>query len=87
LINKPVQVEVQFGVSNGCGQFGKFLESSNGNTRTIEVEAKYIGCICTQDIPIRNTQYEFLTSEPGVYRLMFKSGKSNFIEIDIEITE
>ncbi len=86
-INEPVLINVNFGVSNGCGQFGKFIEQFEGNVITIEVEARYSGCMCTQDAPIRNTPYEFVTDEPGLYTLKFKSGAETFIEKDIEVTE
>ena len=82
-INEPVLV----GVYNGCGQFGKFIESIDENVRTIAVEARYSGCMCTQDAPIRTIQYEFVTSETGLYTLKFKSGLESFIEWDIAVIE
>ena len=39
-VNETINIEVNFGVFNGCGGFGKFIETENGNVRTIEVEAK-----------------------------------------------
>ena len=84
-VNQNVTIEVIFGVSNGCGGFGKFIETENGTTRIIEVEAKYVGCICTQDAPIRTTNYEFITNTAGNYELKFKSSPTEFITVNLMI--
>jgi hypothetical protein len=85
ITNEIVNIEVNFGVFNGCGGFGEFIETQNGNVRVIEVMAKYEGCICTQDAPIRNVNYEFLTKIPGDYELRFKSSEIDFITINLLI--
>ncbi len=84
-VNETIDIEVNFGVFNGCGGFGKFIETENGNVRTIEVEAKYEGCICTQDAPIRTTNYEFTVNNAGEYELNFKSSPTEFITVNIII--
>lgn len=84
-VNESINIEVNFGVFNGCGGFGKFIETENGNIRTIEVEAKYEGCICTQDAPIRTTNYEFTASNAGEYELNFKSSPTEFITVNLTI--
>ena len=84
-INETVNIEVNFKVRNGCGRFGKFIESENGNIRNIEVEAKYEGCICTQDVPIRTVNYEFKTTNSGNYELKFKSSPTEFITVNLTI--
>ena len=84
-INETVNIEVNFKVRNGCGRFGKFIESENGNIRNIEVEAKYEGCICTQDVPIRTVNYEFKTANSGNYELKFKSSVTEFITVNLTI--
>jgi len=84
-INETINIEVNFGVFNGCGGFGKFIETENGNVKTIEVEAKYEGCICTQDAPIRTVNYEFTTSNAGEYELNFKSSSTEFITVNLTI--
>ncbi len=72
-VNENINIEVSFGVNNGCGNFGKFIETQNGNTKTIEVEARYEGCVCTLDAPTRKTNYVFKTQNSGNYILKFKS--------------
>jgi hypothetical protein len=37
------------------------------------VEAKYEGCVCTLNIPIRTVNYDFTASKSGDYQLNFKS--------------
>jgi len=85
MINEVINIEVSFRVFNGCGGFEKFNETENGNIRTIEVEAKYEGCICTQDAPLRNANYEFITSNTGDYELNFKSNPTEFITVNLTI--
>lgn len=64
--------EVLFPVTNGCGEFGSFKETTAGNVTTIEVIAKYEGCICTQDIRLLKSVYNFSQTTPGTYTLKFK---------------
>jgi hypothetical protein len=84
-VNQIINIEVKFGVGNGCGTLGKFIETNNGNTRTIEVEAKYEGCVCTQDAPIRTVNYEFIPTNTGNYELKFKSSPTEFITVNLTI--
>jgi hypothetical protein len=85
IVNETVNIEVSFGVFNGCGGFGKFIETQNGNNKTIEIEAKYEGCICTQDAPIRTVNYEFIANSTGDYELNFKSSPTEFITVNLTI--
>ncbi len=84
-VNENINIEVSFVVNNGCGNFGKFIETQNGNTKTIEVEARYEGCICTQDIPTRKTNYVFKTQTAGNYILKFKSSPTEFITANLTL--
>lgn len=84
-VNEIINIEVSFGVNNGCGNFGKFIETQNGNTKTIEVEARYEGCVCTQDAPTRKTNYVFKTTISGNYILKFKSSSTEFITANLTI--
>jgi len=85
IVNEMINIEVNFRVFNGCGEFGKFIVTENGNSRVIEVEAKYVGCICTQDIPIRTTNYVFKASQAGEYELNFRSSPTEFITASLTI--
>jgi hypothetical protein len=72
MINQDIPVGVTFVVFSGCGQFGRFEETVEKKLVRINLIAKYSGCICTADIPIRKTNYHFKTSTPGVYILQFE---------------
>ena len=85
MVNQAINIEVKYAVHNGCGGFGKFIETENGNTRIIEVEAKYVGCICTQNVPILTVNYEFITNNAGDYKLNFKSSPTEFITVNLTI--
>lgn len=78
-VNENINIEVSFGVNNGCGNFGKFIETQSGNTKTIEVEARYEGCVCTMDAPTRKSNYVFKTQNSGNYIFKFKSSSTEFI--------
>jgi hypothetical protein len=69
---------VYFPVSNGCGQFHKFNEKKEGNTRIITVEAVYKGCMCTMMLPERQATYKLATKNPGTYYLKFSSGENEY---------
>jgi len=85
IVNETINIEVNFGVYNGCGKFEKFIETKNGNVRIIEVETKYEGCICTQDASIRTTNYKFIANNVGEYELKFKSSQTEFITVLLTI--
>jgi hypothetical protein len=83
--NENINIEVSFGVNNGCGNFGKFIETGSGNTKIIEVEARYEGCICTMDAPTRKTNYVFKTQNSGNYIFKFKSSSTEYITVNLTI--
>lgn len=78
-IGEPINIEISFVVNNSCGGFGNFIETNNGNTKTIEIEAKYTGCSCLMNIPTRKVNYFFTAYHSGTYYLRYKSGSSEFI--------
>ncbi|MFT5963455.1 MAG: hypothetical protein ACI9L6_000157 [Flavobacterium sp.] len=84
-VNETIKIEVNFRVINGCGGFEKFIETQSGNSKTIEVEAKYEGCVCTQALEIRRVNYDFKTAKSGDYQLNFKSSPTEFITANITI--
>jgi hypothetical protein len=84
-VNETINIEVSFRVINGCGTFEKFIETENGNSKTIEVEAKYEGCTCTQALEIRTVNYDFTANKSGDYQLNFKSSPTEFITANITI--
>ena len=85
MVNETINIEVDFQVHNGCGQFGKFIETQNSNVINIEIEAKYEGCICTDNLPIRTAIYKFIPNKAGNYKLNFKSNPTEFITVNLNI--
>ena len=78
-VNEIINIPVEFAVYNGCGDFGKFNETQNGNTIIIEVQAVYEGCICPMNVPVITVDYKFYTTVPGTYYLKFKSNPAEYI--------
>jgi hypothetical protein len=78
-VNQEMTFQVYFGCHSGCGQFSSFQESVSGNTRTVIVNAKYEGCICTMDAPTRMVSYKFTPSESGVYYLRFPKAENAYL--------
>ena len=84
-LNQPIDIEVIFQVNDGCGGFNKIIETDNGNSKIIEVDAKYEGCFCTLAIETITHDYTFTPTNTGVYLLEFKSPNAEFITVEIEI--
>jgi predicted RNA-binding protein with PUA-like domain len=84
-VNQTISIPVTFQVLNGCGGFGNFIETNNGNTKTITVNAKYEGCYCTQAIEQRQTNYNFNPTTPGIYTLNFTQSNGNLLTNTINI--
>jgi len=78
-VNQEVILTVSFGCNNGCGQFESFDEEITDIATTITVNAKYEGCICTQDIPIRQTTYQFKKSQTGTFNLRFLQTENTYL--------
>lgn len=84
-LGQEIEVEVNFRVFNGCGQFSEFTQVVSGTTRTIEVQAVYKGEICTMDIPLRTTTYRFTPEEKGQYTLRFHAGEDQYKVAQIQV--
>lgn len=84
-VDETIVIELDFIVINGCGDFGEFIETQNNNVLNITIEAKYEGCICTQDIPTRKINYQFSPESAGDYELNFRSSQTEFITVNLSI--
>ena len=78
-VNQELNLTISFICFNGCGQFGNVEETISGNTTTIVVNAKYAGCICTQDVPTRTTLYKFKKVQVGTYQLKFLQTENTYL--------
>ena len=77
--NGAYPITVAFRVSNGCGDFSIFDDTTAGTTTTIKVVAQYEGCICTQDTPLLEATYLFEPTAPGTYTLKFLTYEEEYI--------
>lgn len=84
-VNQEVDLTVSFGCFSGCGQFGNFKEIITGSVTTININAKYEGCICTTDAPTRKTLYKFKRSQPGTNELKFQVSTNNYLTHTITV--
>jgi len=75
-VNANIDLTISFQAMNGCGNFDSFKEATLGDTTFVATIAKYIGCVCTQDLPTRTGIYKFKKSAPGQYFLKFNKGNS-----------
>lgn len=78
-VNQDIKFYIYFNCYNGCGQFGNFDISTSGNTRTILVNAKYEGCICTLNVPVLLTSYTFRSSQPGTFYFRFQTDQNSWL--------
>jgi hypothetical protein len=84
-VNQEITLTVSFGCYNGCGQFGNFDEVVTGSTASITINAKYEGCICTQDAPIREAIYKFKQSQKGKFDIKFLQTGNIFLTHTITV--
>ncbi len=84
-VNQIIPIEISFWCTDGCGQFGNFEQVTNGDTTNINIVAEYRGCVCTQDLPLRNTIYQFTRNTPGIYTLSFRFSTDSSIHHTITI--
>lgn len=84
-VNQEILLTVDFTCFDGCGQFNNFEETVNGSETKIIVNAKYEGCVCTQDLPTRQVKYKFRKSQPGTYTLMFLQSDNIYLTRTITV--
>lgn len=86
-VNETVPIDVTFSMKNTCGNFSRFVKTSDEQGKMISVEADYTGCKCGQAF-IEDTQtWQFTPQSTGDYDLHFRSSPSEFITVTMEVTE
>ena len=84
-VNQEIIFTIDFTCFDGCGQFSNFEETVNGNETKIIVNAKYEGCICTQDLPTRQIKYKFRKSQARTYTLLFLQSDNIYLTHTITV--
>jgi len=76
---ESVGITIHFLVNNGCGEFGSFDATKDGQTLLVKVYPQYRGEVCADAIFTREAIYNFKPESPGTYTLKFWAGDSKFI--------
>ncbi|MBC7642772.1 MAG: hypothetical protein H7174_10625 [Flavobacterium sp.] len=84
-VNQVIPITLNFTVFNGCGCFGNITETNVGNTKTLTVNAKYEGCICTLPVYDVNTTYTFTGTTIGIHTIKFAQPDGSFLSYTINI--
>ena len=79
LVNQDITIDLKYMVDNPCGQFNKFVETTTGNTKIIEVQVKYVGSDCGQNASEVAVPYTFKVNQPGTYTFKFKRNASQYL--------
>lgn len=83
--NQEITLTVTHVVDNNCGQFNRFVQSTSGNTKTVEVEVKYSGTNCGTTPSTKTQPYKFTVSQNGTYVFKFKKSATEFITHSVVI--
>ena len=84
-LNQELSLNVTFTVDNSCGVFHSFVETTQANTKTVDVQAAYAGKDCGTTPVTKSTVYKFKTATAGTYALKFKKTATEFITHTIVI--
>ena len=85
-IGEAVLIRINYEVgSSSCFQFGRIIETTDGINRDIEIESVYTGCVCTDDLILKQIDYEFIPDTVGTHIFRFKSSPNETIVIEFEI--
>ena len=73
-VNQVVALTVHWQFTSGsCDVFDKFEESRQGNTIKIKVYGHWTENVCTSDVGINKVTYNFSSSTPGTFELLFEN--------------
>ena len=86
IVNNSISIPITFSVNNGCGSFGNITETNLGNTKTLVVNAKYLGCICTLAMGEIVTNYNFIPTIIGNQIIKIAQPDGSFLSYNINIT-
>lgn len=78
-LNQEITFNVTFNVQNSCGSFYKFVETVAGNTKTVQVQARYTGSNCDAVASTKTEPYKFTINTAGTYVFKFKSSATAFV--------
>lgn len=86
IVNIPIQIPITFSINNGCGSFGNITETNIANAKTLTVNAKYTGCVCTQVMGEVQTTYNFTPTTTGNQIIKIAQPDGTFMNYNIIVT-
>ncbi len=86
IINNVIQIPIKFSVNNGCGGFGNITETNILNTKTLTINAKYSGSVCTQVMGEIQTIYNFIPTTIGNQIIKIAQPDGSFLTYNVNIT-
>lgn len=79
LVNQDINLGVLFYYADGCGQSASIEQSADKDTTTINVIAKYQGCLCTDILLGGKVVFNFRKTQPGTYYLKFWQSDKSYL--------
>lgn len=84
-VNQELSYQVKFSVASECGEFNRFVETTSGTTKTVQVEAKYPRGGCAEAAVVKDTVYKFKPTAAGTYSLKFRKSATEFITKSVAV--
>lgn len=84
-VNQTIPIPIIFEIVNGCGMFGNIVETNSGATKTIKLNSKYEGCVCTEIMGEVQTTYNFVATTAGTHTINFLQPTGEFLTYTINI--
>ena len=85
LVNQNITIQIAFTALNGCGQFGYISETNSGNTKTLKVFTRYLGCVCTENLLPIFSNYNFTPTSTGEQIIKIEQPDGTFLTHSITI--
>lgn len=78
-VNQPININIHYNASNGCGNFNNFNVNTISDTIVISPVVKYEGCLCTMIFQNLQTTYLYSASNLGYVYFKFPQSESSFL--------
>lgn len=84
-VNQPLIIPISFIINNDCGRFGYIGETNSGNTKTLKVFARYVGCDCNENIDNIYINYNFTPTFVGEQIIRIEQPDGTYLTYSISI--
>jgi hypothetical protein len=78
-VNQPININIHYNASNGCGNFNNFNVNTISDTTVISPVVKYEGCVCTMIFQNLQSTYLYSASNLGYVYFKFPQSGSSFL--------